>query len=184
MLEIVLPWPPSVNHYWKLGRGRIFLGTEGRRYKLAVVGAVRCLGVQPFVGDVSLEIEAYPPDRRKRDLDNIQKSIWDALGKAGLYDDDSQVKHVEAWMREPIPGGKIVVCISDYDSGRYAPPAIAPDPSGPNDCSSSLTGFSPLFDGEDNHENRPSCQAEPAASASRQSLSSRRRAGVGQRTAG
>lgn len=38
-------------------------------------------------------IAAYPPDRCKRDLDNIQKALFDALGKkaANIYNDDSQI---------------------------------------------------------------------------------------------
>ena len=36
-------------------------------------------------------IEAYPPDKRKRDLDNILKSLLDALQHAGMYPDDSQI---------------------------------------------------------------------------------------------
>lgn len=40
---------------------------------------------------LSLTIDAYPPDRRKRDLDNILKSLLDALQHAGIYSDDSQI---------------------------------------------------------------------------------------------
>jgi len=36
-------------------------------------------------------MDAFPPDRRRRDLDNIQKPVLDALEHAGVYEDDSQV---------------------------------------------------------------------------------------------
>jgi crossover junction endodeoxyribonuclease RusA len=32
-----------------------------------------------------------PPDLRKRDIDNICKAVLDALGCAGVYDDDCQI---------------------------------------------------------------------------------------------
>ncbi|NBW22487.1 MAG: RusA family crossover junction endodeoxyribonuclease, partial [Caulobacteraceae bacterium] len=40
-------------------------------------------------GSVRVVIEAFPPDRRKRDLDNILKSLLDALTHAGVWEDDS-----------------------------------------------------------------------------------------------
>jgi len=36
-------------------------------------------------------MDAFPPDRRRRDLDNLLKSVLDALEHAGVYADDSQV---------------------------------------------------------------------------------------------
>ncbi|NBW23084.1 MAG: RusA family crossover junction endodeoxyribonuclease, partial [Caulobacteraceae bacterium] len=35
--------------------------------------------------------EAFPPDKRKRDLDNVLKSLLDALTHANVWDDDSQI---------------------------------------------------------------------------------------------
>jgi crossover junction endodeoxyribonuclease RusA len=133
MIELILPWPPTVNHYWKLGRGHLYLGEEGKRYKAIVTGVVHCAGVRPFTGDVSLEIEAYPPDRRVRDIDNVLKAIFDSCGKAGLYADDSQVKHVEAWMREPFPRGRVIVRVADHDPDSCIPPSPVPAPDDP-DC--------------------------------------------------
>tara|TARA_R100001594_G_scaffold133587_1_gene174357 strand:+ start:245 stop:532 length:288 start_codon:yes stop_codon:yes gene_type:complete len=44
---------------------------------------------------VAVAIQAFPPDRRRRDLDNIQKVLLDALQTAGCFDDDSQINHLE-----------------------------------------------------------------------------------------
>jgi crossover junction endodeoxyribonuclease RusA len=43
-----------------------------------------------LTGQLAIEIRAYPPDKRKRDLDNILKSLLDSLTHAGLIVDDSQ----------------------------------------------------------------------------------------------
>ena len=128
MVVLELPWPPSVNHYWRMGHNRIYLGAEGRRYKAMVAGIVRHAGLTPLDGDVSIEMEAYPPDRRRRDLDNLQKALWDSLGKAGLYDDDSQVKHFQAWMLSPMEGGKVIVRVDRFDPERIDPPSTVPVP--------------------------------------------------------
>jgi len=54
-------------------------------------------------------MDAFPPDRRRRDLDNLQKSTLDALEHAGLYEDDSQIDLLIARRCEVAPGGKLIV---------------------------------------------------------------------------
>jgi Holliday junction resolvase RusA-like endonuclease len=49
--------------------------------------------------------------RRKRDIDNIQKSLLDALDTGGAFYNDCQIKHLTTVMRESVQGGKTVVCI-------------------------------------------------------------------------
>lgn len=46
--------------------------------------------VRPFRGPVTMEVEIYWPDKRRRDLDNTVKSICDALNGIA-YEDDSQI---------------------------------------------------------------------------------------------
>ena len=56
-----------------------------------------------LMGDVSVEIDLYPPDRRRRDIDNPLKCLLDSMTHAGVYEDDSQIKDIELHMREPMP---------------------------------------------------------------------------------
>lgn len=122
MIKLELPWPPSVNHYWRMGHNRIYLGAEGKRYKAIVNGLVRTARVSPLTGHLGVQMIAHPPDRRRRDLDNLQKCLWDSIGAAGLYEDDSQIKHIAAWMLDPVPGGKVIVCLAGYDPDEMDPP--------------------------------------------------------------
>jgi Holliday junction resolvase RusA-like endonuclease len=59
-------------------------------------------------------VDAYPPDRRRRDLDNILKAILDALQHAGCYADDSQIHALRAIKQEPQPPGRVVVTICQH----------------------------------------------------------------------
>ena len=49
---------------------------------------------------------AYPKDRRIRDLDNIQKTVSDALQKAGVIANDSLIVEArQAWGQMSLPPG-------------------------------------------------------------------------------
>lgn len=94
MIQIELPWPPSVNHYWRHVRGATLISREGRAYRTAVLAAWLQAGRPRVDGRLALTITAHAPDRRRRDLDNIAKAPLDALAKAGVYADDSQIDHL------------------------------------------------------------------------------------------
>ena len=33
MIELTLPWPPSVNRYWRTFQGRMIISADGRAYR-------------------------------------------------------------------------------------------------------------------------------------------------------
>ena len=108
---IDLPYPPTVNTYWRNVGGRTLLSKAGRDYRRLAVDS--CLawkvvnktpGNAPCGGPLDVEIVAYPPDRRKRDLDNLPKGVLDALQHAGMIHDDSQINRLTI-SRGPIRRG-------------------------------------------------------------------------------
>ena len=113
MIELELPFPPSVNHYYRRVGPRTLISREGRAYGERVASILTVLGVRPVRGPIRMRIEVYPPDNRRRDLDNLQKSLWDALQKGGAYHDDSQVVKFEVEKREVVVGGKVIVSIEE-----------------------------------------------------------------------
>lgn len=99
--HIILPFPPSVNTYWrttriKVGRKmvqRTLLSDKGRKYKAAVKRQMYCATRprQPFDGRVMVTIDLAPPDNRPRDVDNHVKPILDVMTENGIWSDDEQV---------------------------------------------------------------------------------------------
>lgn len=87
-----LPWPPSINHYWRRVGPRVLIAKKGREYtelvKQATVGVV--CGLK---GRMAITIRAIRPDRRERDLDNVWKAVLDSLVRGGVIPDDS-IKYV------------------------------------------------------------------------------------------
>ena len=114
MIRFELPYPPSINHYYRRVGLRTLISREGREYRLYVVSALAGLGLAPFEGELELRLDVYPPDRRRRDADNVQKSLLDSLQHASVYRDDSQIKRLVTEMLDVVPGGKVVVSIAIY----------------------------------------------------------------------
>ena len=107
-----LPWPPSVNTYWRHGRGRTYISENGKRYREIVF--VRTVRLLPYCQQrVAVEIMAFPPDRRKRDLDNLLKALLDSLENAKAFDDDSQIDDLRICRMPPDPDkqGYVLVTI-------------------------------------------------------------------------
>lgn len=124
MLELELPYPPSVNRMYRHTRRGIFLSDQVKRYRSLVRLMLRKQKIEPVEGDVVLEIDLYPPDRRKRDCDNAIKQIQDSIqaerhrgritSKHHVFDDDRQVKRLVVEMRECVPGGLAVIRVFPF----------------------------------------------------------------------
>jgi crossover junction endodeoxyribonuclease RusA len=120
-IAITLPFPPSVNTYYRSFRGRNILSKKGREYRVAVAQTIAAIGFQPpprLAGRLDVRVTAYPPDRRRRDLDNLFKGILDALEKEEIFLDDNQIDHLEITRGEIIKPGSVHVIIKETDSGE------------------------------------------------------------------
>ena len=115
MIHLTLPFPPSVNRYWRHVGRRTLLSREGRRFRERVCAQLAGRGLVPLAGALAVSIDLHPPDRRSRDADNFLKGPLDALEHAGLYENDSQIVHLDVDKRDPVRGGRAVVRIEPHD---------------------------------------------------------------------
>jgi crossover junction endodeoxyribonuclease RusA len=118
VIAITLPWPPSVNTYWRHPSkgalaGRTLVSEKGRAYRDAVQKLAQS-EKWGGMGDarLSVQIDAYMPDKRRRDIDNVLKAALDSLTAAGVWDDDSQIDHLSIRRASTI-GGMLKVRITE-----------------------------------------------------------------------
>ena len=127
-MKLKLPFPPSVNSYWRAPnkgplKGRHLISAAGRKYQseacAAIIEQLRRLP-KPSSEPASVEVILYPPDVRRRDIDNYNKALFDALTHAGVWEDDSQVKRLLVEWGPVVKGGMVEITIS-----RFEPTAVA-----------------------------------------------------------
>ena len=128
-LTLNLPWPPSVNAYWRSPNkgplaGRTLISEKGRHYRGAVQAECANEWTRRWAARIampefdeakrlSVALYAYPPDKRKRDLDNLPKAVLDALTHAGVWADDEQIDHLSIQRCELRKGGRIEVVVTE-----------------------------------------------------------------------
>lgn len=125
-MKLVLPFPPSVNSYWRSPnsgplKGRTLISEKGRAFQSAACAAIieqlRCLP-KPSSSPAAVEIFLFPPDARRRDIDNYNKALFDALTHAGLWEDDCQVKRMLVEWGPKVSGGRVEITICKYEPAK------------------------------------------------------------------
>lgn len=111
MIMYSVPFPPSTNTYWRhvtKGKlaGRSLISERGRNFRTTVIKQIGA--VDPIEGKLEVVITLYPPDRRRRDVDNYCKGLLDAFTHAGVWRDDSQIKRLTIEMAEQLDGVAVV----------------------------------------------------------------------------
>ena len=114
---VVLPWPPSVNRYWRRRGARYFVSQEGQEFRSKTQFlCLKAKGTFKPTDRLAMTIDAFPPDKRRRDLDNIFKGILDSLQHAEVYKDDNQIDELSIFRKSPLLG-EVVVTISVIQNG-------------------------------------------------------------------
>jgi crossover junction endodeoxyribonuclease RusA len=110
MIEVTLPYPPTVNHYFGYARGRVYLKAKGKEYRQAVADQIELQldKLTTITKPCKVRIEAWMPDRRTRDLDNICKALLDALTKAGVWEDDSLIDDLRIYRARDENGNLLI----------------------------------------------------------------------------
>jgi len=118
-LEFSLPFPPTINTYWRHvvtgKRAATILSEDARAYRKAVAQHVIAQHVarNSLTGKLAVEITVFPPDRRDRDIDNLPKGILDSLKHAGVIRDDADIDDLRITRATVVKGGAVRITVSE-----------------------------------------------------------------------
>ena len=129
-LCLELPYPPSVNSYKKVGRivktktGKLYQQRKNTCHTEKFYFDVYMLSKKIMPSEwakfcdsaiFSVNVYVYPPDNKKRDLDNILKVLLDSLVRAHVIPDDSNIHRLYVEKCNIIEHGKVIVRIQEIE---------------------------------------------------------------------
>lgn len=109
MIRLTLPYPPSGNNQRipvRQGKGaRLTDAPAYREWKKAADKAVseQVAGLA-LTGPYAMRLIADRPDRRRRDIGNLEKCCSDALVRGGVVADDSDAQRITLAWSDRLPG--------------------------------------------------------------------------------
>lgn len=110
-IQLLLPWPPSVNNYWHARGNTRYISKAGREFREAVAEECAEQGIVGLEGRLAVHVALFPPDKRKRDVDNVLKALLDACEHAGCYESDSQIDELHVVRQATEKGGSCTIVI-------------------------------------------------------------------------
>ena len=110
MIRIELPFPPSVNNlYFNGKRGRYRTPSYKSWFALASLNVKD--SHRQGIGPYSLAIALKRPDKRRRDLGNLEKAVSDLLVEHGVIKDDSLCERITLQWDAGIQAECVVIVI-------------------------------------------------------------------------
>lgn len=117
-IQVQIPWPPSANRYWRIWNRGLIISKEAREYKKTIRQLSHMWPEWDSDGRLNIQITAFPPDKRARDLDNLLKITLDSLEGAKMFENDSQFDKIEIERGDVFVGGRLNVSIQKRPSGK------------------------------------------------------------------
>ena len=110
MIELHLPYPPSVNSIWRRSGTTIHKSSKYKKWIRDAGWQVAAQKPGGIKGPYAMSIQAVRPDKRRRDLANLEKVVSDLLQSLGVVEDDSYAELIS--MRWVTTGEGVTVRIT------------------------------------------------------------------------
>lgn len=98
-IKFELPLPPSTNRLWRSYGKRVVKSAEYNKYQSRAIPVIRKAISKRWVETdkpLAVTISFMKSDKRKFDIDNRFKALFDTLEKAKVFIDDNQIVELHA----------------------------------------------------------------------------------------
>lgn len=116
LYEFYTEFPPSVNNYYVKTQRGVSISQKGKKFRAALAEHLfQQIGSANMIDyPVMVEVILWPPDLRKRDVDNNMKSLLDAITQTGFWVDDCLVDQLFIYRGvKAAPHGRVFVRITE-----------------------------------------------------------------------
>jgi crossover junction endodeoxyribonuclease RusA len=108
-ITITLPWPPSVNRIWRHSGKKVYRDPKYMEWRKQAGWQMKLNGsYNRLDGYFSATLVLSPPDKRRRDLDNVIKPIFDLLQDLQWIKNDYLCEDLHVKWNRTLPVGVIV----------------------------------------------------------------------------
>src|SRR5262245_32630278 len=107
-----LPLPPSLNVLWRANRGRVHRSNRYTDWQHDAGWELKSQRPTAVAGEVEIKISAGRSDNRRRDADNLAKSILDLITAHQVIADGSKVTAITSKWDRSVPGGRVRITIT------------------------------------------------------------------------
>ncbi len=109
---------PKTNRYVRRRGGRVFKPPRVRNWEVRALWEIKQqYSGKPINRKVAVDIVLTLPNHRRRDIDNMLKSLWDVLEKGGVIADDTLIYEVRTVKRIVRGEEGVLIKIRDFQAG-------------------------------------------------------------------
>ncbi len=108
---------PKTNRYIRKRNGVVFIPPRVKNWQARAMWEIKSQWKgNPIDRKVSMDVTLILPNHRKRDIDNMLKSLWDLLEKAGVLKNDNLIYEVRT-VKKVVKGKEgVLIRIADFES--------------------------------------------------------------------
>lgn len=118
MIRLELPYPPTTNNLF-INAGKKRVKSDAYKAWFALASAHIKDSHRQAIGPYSISICCRRPDKRRRDIANLEKAVSDLLVAHGVIKDDSLCERLSMQWDSALPADCVVI-IQPYEEGLAA----------------------------------------------------------------
>ena len=111
--QFFLPLPVSLNRMYRATRKQkgVYMSEKGKAWHDEAAAEINLQRVPHMVPPYRVEYAAGRPDKRRRDIGNIEKILSDRLQKSDVIEDDKDIHDMRLRWDDDVPPGRVRVTI-------------------------------------------------------------------------